>query len=142
MGEVRATVLIENAEDLGLLRRGIVDADAVRRVNANMIVDTGAVVILLPQDMVEALGVEQLEKRVVTLADDRKVEMPIAGPLRLTIFRRTMNLDCLVGPPGCAPLLGQVVLESLDLIVDPAKRQLTVRPESPFLQIGRASCRE
>jgi hypothetical protein len=26
-----------------------------------------------------------------------------------------------------------VVLESLDLIVDPAKRQLTVRPESPFL---------
>src|SRR5689334_13565787 len=119
MGEGRATVLIENAEDLGLLRRGIVDADAVRRVNANMIVDTGAVVILLPQDMVEALGVEQLEKRVVTLAD-RKVEMPIAGPLRLTIFRRTMNIDCLVGPPGCAPLLGQVVLESLDLIVDPA----------------------
>src|ERR1043165_8452580 len=109
MAEVRASVLIENAEDVGLVRRGMLEVEAVRRVNADMIVDTGAVVVLLPQDMVEALGIEQLEKRVVTLADDRKVEMPIAGPLRLTIFRRTMNTDCLVGPPRCAPLLGQVV---------------------------------
>jgi hypothetical protein len=59
--------------------------------------------------------------------------MPIAGPLVLTTLGRTMNTDCLVGPPRCEPLLGQVVLERLDLIVDSAKRQLTVRPESPFL---------
>ena len=29
-----------------------------------------------------------------------------------------MNTDCLVGPPRCEPLLGQVALERLDLIVD------------------------
>ena len=56
-----------------------------------------------------------------------------AGPLVLTALGRTMNTDCLVGPPQCEPLLGQVVLERLDLIVDPTKGQLTVRPESPFL---------
>ena len=133
MGEVRASVLLENAEDIGVARRGMLDPTAVRRVNADMLVDTGAVVVLLPQDMVEALGVVTLDKRVVTLADDRKVEMPSAGPLRLTIFRRSMTTDCLVGPPRCEPLLGQVVLESLDLIVDSARRELTVRPESPFL---------
>jgi len=30
-------------------------------------------------------------------------------------------------------LLGQIVLERLDLVVDPVKRTLTPRPESPFL---------
>jgi len=133
MGEIRATVLIENGGDAELSRRGMLDPGDVRRVDAHMVVDTDAVVVLLPQDMVEALGLVPFEKRVVTLADDRKVEMPIAGPLRLTVFRRSMSTDCLVGPPRCEPLLGQVVLESLDLIVDSTKRQLSVRPESPFL---------
>ena len=98
-----------------------------------MSVDTGAVLVLLPQDMAEALGLTGIDKAVVTLANDQKVEMVLAGPLVLTALDRTMNTDCLVGPPRCEPLLGQVVLERLDLIVDPVKRQLTVRPESPFL---------
>ena len=133
MGEVRASVLLENGDDRGLARRGALGPDAVRRVEADLLVDTGAVLVLLPQDMVEALGLGAMDKAVVTLANDEKVEMPIAGPLVLTALGRTMNTDCRVGPPRCEPLLGQVVLERLDLIIDPAKRQLTVRPESPFL---------
>ena len=46
---------------------------------------------------------------------------------------RNTKTICLVGPPGCEPLLGQVVLEELDLIVDPLQQQLTPRPESPYL---------
>jgi hypothetical protein len=86
MGKVRANVLIENGGDAELARRGMLDPASVRRVDADMVVDRGAVVVLLPQDMAEALGLAPFENRVVTLADDRKVEMPIAGPLRLTVF--------------------------------------------------------
>ena len=133
MGEVRAAVVLENGDDRSLARRGVLDPQAIRRVEADLLVDTGAVLVLLPQDMVEALGLGAMDKAVVTLANDEKVEMSIAGPLVLTAVGRTMNTDCLVGPPRWEPLLGQVVLERLDLIVDPIKRQLTVRPESPFL---------
>ena len=133
MGEVRASVVLENGDDRGLARRGVLEPHEIRRVEADLLVDTGAVLILLPQDMVEALGLGAMDKAVVMLANDVKVEMSIAGPLVLTALGRTMNTDCLVGPPRCEPLLGQVVLERLDLIVDPTKRQLTVRPESPFL---------
>ena len=133
MGEVRASVVLENGEDRGLARHGVLAPDKIRRVEADVLVDTGAVLVLLPQDMVEALGLRAMDNAVVTLTNDEKVEMPIAGPLVLTAVGRTMNTDCLVGPPRCEPLLGQVVLERLDLIVDPSKRQLTVRPESPFL---------
>ena len=133
MGEVRASVVLENGDDRGLARRGVLEPGEVRRVEADVLADTGAVLVLLPQDMVEALGLGAMDRAVVTLANDQKIEMPIAGPLVLTALGRTMNTDCLVGPPQCEPLLGQVVLERLDLIVDPTKGQLTVRPESPFL---------
>lgn len=125
--------MLENGEDRSLVRRGALKPAEVRRVEADALVDTGAVLLLLPQDMVEALGLGMMDKAVVTLANDQKVEMPIAGPLVLTTLGRTMNTDCLVGPPRCEPLLGQIVLERLDLVVDPTKRQLIVRPESPFL---------
>lgn len=36
-----------------------------------------------------------------------------------------------VGPPLSQPLLGQIVLEALDLVVDCAKGTLGPRPESP-----------
>ena len=133
MGEVRATVVLENAVDRELAWRGALAGAEVRRVDADLLVDTGAMMVLLPQDMVEALGLRAMRNVVVTLADDRKAELPIAGPLVLTAFGRAMHTDCLVGPPRCEPLLGQLVLEELDLVVDPARRRLTVNPESPFL---------
>ena len=126
MGEVRTSVVLENGYDASLVRRGMLDRSAVRRVETDVLVDTDAINVLLPKDMVEALG-------LAPLADDRSVEMPFAGPLVFTTVGRTMITDCLVGPPRCEPLLGQIVLERLDLIVDPGKQRLTVRPESPFL---------
>ena len=133
MGEVRATVRLENVGDRELARRGALAAAEVRGLDADLLVDTSAMLVRLPQDMVEALGLDEMENVVVTLADDRKVEAPKAGPLALTAFGRLMHTDCLVGPPHCEPLLGQLVLAELDLVVDPARHRLTVNPESPFL---------
>lgn len=42
-----------------------------------------------------------------------------------------MNTDCIVGPPLSEPLIGQIVLEALDLVTDCTNRTLSPRPESP-----------
>ena len=42
-----------------------------------------------------------------------------------------MSIDCVVGPPLGEPLIGQVILESLDLIADCRNQTLAPRPESP-----------
>ena len=70
-------------------------------------------------------------RSVVTYADERKEERPVAGPLTVRIGNRFMTTDCVVGPPLSQPLLGQIVLEALDLVVDCAKRSVGPRPESP-----------
>jgi predicted aspartyl protease len=135
MGEVRATLILENQADRILAEAGHLDAALVRRVELDALVDTGAVMTLIPQDVVETLGLGlPLDgKIIVTFANEDKIELPRARFLSLTLADRQMDTDCLVGPPQCEALVGQLVLERLDLVVDPAKRRLTPRPEPPFL---------
>jgi predicted aspartyl protease len=132
-GEIRAQVRLENHDDRAAFKAGRLAEKDIRAQELEAVVDTGAVMTLLPQDLVEALGLEIFGKAVVALADETRIELPKAGTMTLTVAGRTMHTDCLVGPPGCEPLLGQLVMEELDLIADPAKRTLTVRPESPYL---------
>ena len=133
MGEARITVKLENDGDLVRFKEGMIEVEAIRRTEIDAMVDTGAVMTLLPQDVVEALGLEKIDKAIVTLANDEKIELEIAGTISLTACNRKMKTDCLVGPPLCEPLIGQIVLERLDLIIDPLKRTIRPRPESPYL---------
>jgi clan AA aspartic protease len=89
--------------------------------------------MLLPQDLVENLGLDIAGKTIVTLADETKRELDVAKMITITIAGRQWETDCLVGPLGCEPLIGQLILERLDLILDPLKRTITPRPESPYL---------
>jgi predicted aspartyl protease len=41
------------------------------------------------------------------------------------------NFDVLAGVEGSQPLIGQVVLEVLDLVVDPKTRSVIPNPASP-----------
>lgn len=132
MGEIRAKVRLENFRDRIMWEEGQLTKHAIRAADVEFVVDTGAVVNLLPQDLVEHLGLKIRSHRVVLLANDEKIELPWAGPVWLEVAGRDMQADCLVGPPGCEPLLGQVIMENLDLIPDPARRTLTARPESPY----------
>ena len=47
-----------------------------------------------------------------------------------------MVTECVVGPPLSEPLIGQIVLEGLDLIADCTNRALTPRtPDYPTLKL-------
>ena len=132
MGEIRARLVLENQRDRVLADAGHLDSARIRRVEIDALVDTGAVMTLLPQDVVEALGLPLDGTITVTLANEDTIELPRARLLSLALGDRQMDTDCLVGPPRCEPLLGQLVLERLDLILDPVKRVVSPRPESPF----------
>jgi clan AA aspartic protease len=131
MGEVVVDVELENPVDRAVFERGYGQVSEIRSSTVEAIVDTGAVMLVLPQNVVERLGVNVLRTVIVTYADERKEKRPVAGPLTVRIGNRFMTTDCVVGPPLSQPLLGQIVLEALDLVVDCAKRTLGPRPESP-----------
>lgn len=123
-GEIRVKVKLENNGDLFLREVGKLGKQKIRAEEVDAMVDTGAVMMLLSQDLVKRIGLGKLGKAIVTLANEQKVELDRAGTILVTVAGRKMPTDCLVGPPGCEPLIGQLVMESLDL---------TPRPESPYL---------
>ncbi len=133
MGEVKVEVKLENTTDRELVLRGILTEDQVRSFNIEVIADTDAVMLVLPQDEVEALGLREIRKAVFRYADERKEERAVAGPVTVRVDGRGATVDCIVGPPNSEPLLGHVVLEIMDLLVDPLQQRLIPRPESPFL---------
>jgi predicted aspartyl protease len=120
VGEVRATPKVRNP----LLQDSpVLELDAC--------VDTGAVRVWLGREVVEKLELPITGKAVVILADDSQQAMDKAGPVYLEIGERGDYFSCLVGPVGCEPLIGQIVLEALDLLVDGSRQALRPRPESP-----------
>jgi len=132
MGEIQAQIKLENFVDRSLVRNNKLSTNAVRLHQMDALVDTGAVFLMLPQDVVEKLGLELLRKVVVTYADERKEERYLAGAVSIEVCGRQMVTECIVGPPLGEALVGQIVMEALDLIADCQRRTLTPRPESPI----------
>jgi len=133
VGEVKVEVELENYEDRAMARRGLLAEAEVRRQRVQVLVDSGAVMLVLPQDLVEALGLRISRRVIVTYADDRREERDVAGVISVHVAGRTVETSCIVGPPGSEPLLGQIVLEEADLLVDAPNQRLVPRPESPYL---------
>lgn len=131
MGEIVVAVELENPGDRAVVERGYGQESDVRRSTIEAVADTGAMISMLPQNVVERLGIAIYRTVVVTYADERTEDRPVAGPVTMKIGNRSMNTDCVVGPPNSQPLVGQIVMEGLDLIADCTKRTLTPRPESP-----------
>ena len=131
MGEIVVDAELENPIDRGVFERGYGKESDIRRTSVKAVVDTGAVMLMLPQNVVERLGAAVSGTVIVTYADERREERPTAGPFTLRLCNRSMPVDCVVGPPLSEPLIGQIVLERLDLIADCTNRVLVPRPESP-----------
>lgn len=133
MGEVKVEVELENAVDRELVRRQLIQENQIRSAKVRILVDSGAVMLVLPQDLVETLGLCEEGKAIVTYADERKEERPLAGIVTVRVGNRSTNVNCIIGPPSSEPLLGQIVLGAMDLLVDCVQQKLIPRPESPFL---------
>ena len=131
VGEIIVEIELENAEDRSDARRGRIDEASVRRETVDAVADTGAVMLALPEDVVARLGLPTQRMLTSTFADGRRGQLPVAGPLTIQIGDRQMLAECIVVPEEAEALVGQVVMETLDLIPDPVNQTLGPRPESP-----------
>lgn len=132
MGEIKVKIELENAADRYWFLEKKIEENEIRSYKLEALVGTGAVMLMLPQDIVENIGLKVTRTVVVSYANEEKEERPVAGPVTIKIGKRFMNTDCIVGPPLCEALIGQIVLEELDLILDCQNQTISPRPESPI----------
>ena len=131
MGEIVVEVELQNEDDRAAVRLGFSQESEVRRTQIRAVADTGAMMLALPKDVVDELGLPEMGSMSAKYADGRREPVPLAGPLTIRIGDRSMVADWLVLPLGADPLVGQIVMERLDLIADCTHQTLTPRPESP-----------
>src|SRR5204862_203681 len=83
---------------------------------------TGATMLVLPSDVVAALGVPFQGMRRVRYASGAFGERAWVGNLEIEILGRKTICTAIVEKAGTTPLIGQIPLEELDLLVDPKSR--------------------
>ncbi len=129
MGEIRVKVLLTNATDEALHRRKKLKKSQIRRYEADAMVDTGAVRSVIPAHVMEQLGVMTRGQRVVEYADGRKDTVEVTEPIIFEILGRNTQDEALV--LGDEVLIGQTVLEKLDLLADCANHRVIPNPAHP-----------
>ena len=105
------------------------EADQVRSLDAHALVDTGAVSLVLPSFVVERLALARPYKQVAEYADGRQEEVDVTEAVVVEIMGRQTAEEALV--LGDEVLIGQTVLEKMDLHVDCRERRLLPNPAHP-----------
>ncbi|MCK6483623.1 MAG: clan AA aspartic protease [Phycisphaerae bacterium] len=129
MAEIRARVRLTNAVDEARAKAGELRPEAVRAYDADALVDTGAVRSVVPVHVRERLGVAVRGQRVAEDADGRKETVDVTGPIVFELLGRDTLEEALV--LGDEVLIGQTVLEKLDLLADCQGRRLIPYPAHP-----------
>lgn len=129
MGEVRVTVKLTNAADQTLAKLGQLDPAEVRSYEADALVDTGAVRCVVPSAVVDKLGVLRVGTRTAEYADGRVDEVGLTDGIRFDVMGRETLEEALI--LGNEVLIGQTVLEKLDLWIDCTNQRLVPNPAHP-----------
>ena len=135
VGRVTSEVVLANNEDVALASRGALAPEKVRRVRATGIVDTGANHVVLPKTIADQLGLPILGLATVRCADNRTSTRTVVKQLSLEVAGREGTFRAIVEPDRDSVLIGVLVLEDLDLIVDPGRETLVPRDPEHFTSV-------
>jgi predicted aspartyl protease len=136
MGRFSIDIELANNADLILAQLGMLPPDKVRRMTARGVVDTGATLLILPESIVQQLGLMPAGTIDVRYADDRVATRAAVGNLAVRMFGRERVVDGWVEPDRKDMLIGAIPLEILDVLIDCKNQRLV--PRDPKTIIGDA----
>ncbi len=96
----------------------VLPSDRVRSVEIQGVVDTGSQYLALPESVVSQLDLPPLENVRVRYADQRSAVRSQVGQVQLTLLGLPGLFRAMVEPHRTTALIGAIVLEDLDLLVD------------------------
>ena len=136
MGQFSVEFEVANNDDMAEVRRGQRSPDQVRRATISGKVDGGAVRLVLPKAVVKQLGLTITGKVKVRYADGRRATRATVEGVYVDIQGRHNIFLAIVEPKRETALIGAVVLEDLDYVVDCTNRRLVPRdPAEQFYEI-------
>ncbi len=129
MGRITLEFTIANNDDLALARKSLLPPEEVRRVTLQGVVDTGATRLVLPESAVNQLGLTPSGQTTVRYADRRSATRSFVKNVSVELMGRQGVFTALVEPDRSTALIGAIVMEDLDFLVDCITQ--TLQPRDP-----------
>lgn len=108
----------------------------LEEIDAEALVDTGALHLCIPEHIALQLQLKDSGVREVTLADGHVKQVRYVSPVRIEILNRSCVTGALV--LGDQVLLGAIPMEDMDLVIEPAQRRVSVNPRAPNIPMSLA----
>jgi clan AA aspartic protease len=133
MGLVYAEIELTSVDDMVLHRRGFIDESEIKQITVNALVDSGAYMLTINDDVRNQLDLPLIEKQFATLADDTQVEVEVVGPVDVRFENRSTTCRAVVLPNAGEVLLGAIPMEDMDVLIHPREEKLVVNPKHPYV---------
>ncbi|MGL4942651.1 MAG: clan AA aspartic protease [Thermoguttaceae bacterium] len=131
MGTTYADITLTNFGDLEIAARKLMSEDEVRSMSVRVLVDTGAYMLCINEEICAQLGLRKLSEETCEFGDGSVRTLDVVGPVDLRFANRQCSCNAIVLPANVEPLLGVIPMEDLDVVVDPRSQELKVNPKHP-----------
>jgi len=133
MGLIRTEIEVTNWSDIHLSKKGIIVKEAIRKMKINFLVDTGAYMLAINEDVVAQLGLEKVDSRLAEMANGETIRLDVVGPVELRFGTRRSSVDAMVLPGNSECLLGAIPMQDLDLVIFEKEEKIMINPEQPYI---------
>jgi predicted aspartyl protease len=107
--------------------------EKVRRFQLEGTVDTGATLLVLPTDVAERLGLPKSRNLTIQYADRRTATRTLVEQVEVELLGRSATFNAILEPDRTTALIGAVVLETLDLLVDCTNNRIYPRDPNQMI---------
>lgn len=132
MGHVYAEIELINGDDLALSRRSLIGEEEIKKISIRAMVDTGAIMLCINENIQEQLQLPVVELRKAQMANGQIIECPVVSNVELRFKNRETTCRAIVLPGDAEPLLGSIPLEDMDVLIHPQRQELIVNPDHPY----------
>jgi predicted aspartyl protease len=129
MGRFSVEFVVANDRDVMQAAPGTPIPAGVKHLVLSGVVDSGAARLVLPQSATDELRLEGHGETTVRYADGRREKRRVVSRVWLQLLGRDGIFSAVVEPDRPDALIGAIVLEELDLLVDCTTQ--TLRPREP-----------
>ena len=124
MGTTYTEITLKNVYDEEKAREGQIEEQDVRLVTVQAVVDTGAMSLVINEELQQKLGLKTVRKRFALVANGQRVPCEETDPVNIIWKDRGTSLNAVVIPGAKIVLLGAIPLEAMDLMVNPVTQEL------------------
>jgi clan AA aspartic protease len=124
MGTTYAEITIKNSLDAGKARERLIEEGDVRSVTVQAVVDTGAMSLVINEELQQKLGLKVMRVRSALVANGQRVTCNETEPVEICWKDRGASVNAAVIPGAKLVLMGAIPLEHMDLMVNPVTQEL------------------